>query len=34
MLAEGDVLVAMGTERTMSRLEALFEPDGAGARRR
>ena len=34
MLAEGDVLVAMGTERTMSRLEALFEPDGAGARGR
>ena len=34
MLAEGDVLVAMGTERTMSRLEALFEPDGAGVQRR
>ena len=34
MLADGDVLVAMGTERTMNRLEALFEPDGAGARRR
>ena len=32
MLADGDVLVAMGTERTMNRLEALFEPDGAGAR--
>jgi len=26
--------VAMGTERTMSRLEALFEPDGAGVQRR
>jgi hypothetical protein len=23
--------VAMGTERTMNRLEALFEPDGAAA---
>jgi voltage-gated potassium channel len=34
MLAEGDVLVAMGTERTMSRLEALFEPDGASVQRR
>ena len=34
MLAEGDVLVAMGTERTMSRLEALFEPVGAGVQRR
>jgi voltage-gated potassium channel len=32
-ISDGDVLVAMGTERTMSRLEALFEPDGAGARR-
>jgi voltage-gated potassium channel len=30
-LDDGDVLVAMGTERTMNRLEALFEPDGAGA---
>jgi voltage-gated potassium channel len=30
-LADGDVLVAMGTDRTMSRLEALFEPDGAAA---
>jgi hypothetical protein len=27
------VLVAMGTDRTMSRLEALFEPDGARADR-
>ena len=24
-LGDGDVLVAMGTERTMSRLEALFD---------
>jgi voltage-gated potassium channel len=32
-LSEGDVLVAMGTERTMSRLEAIFDADGAGARR-
>jgi voltage-gated potassium channel len=30
-LEDGDVLVAMGTERTMSRLESLFEPDGAAA---
>jgi voltage-gated potassium channel len=30
-LGDGDVVVAMGTERTMSRLEALFEPDGAAA---
>jgi voltage-gated potassium channel len=28
-LGDGDVLVAMGTERTMSRLEALFEPEPA-----
>jgi voltage-gated potassium channel len=28
-LDDGDVLVAMGTERTMSRLEALFEPEPA-----
>jgi voltage-gated potassium channel len=28
-LNDGDVLVAMGTERTMSRLEALFEPEPA-----
>ena len=27
VLGRGDVLVAMGTRRTMSRLEALFEPD-------
>jgi voltage-gated potassium channel len=33
MLSQGDILVAMGTERTMDRLEALFEPDGAGAPR-
>jgi voltage-gated potassium channel len=32
-ISEGDVLVAMGTERTMTRLEALFDPDGAGAPR-
>jgi voltage-gated potassium channel len=29
-LSDGDVVVAMGTERTMNRLEALFEPDAAG----
>jgi voltage-gated potassium channel len=33
MVGEGDVLVAMGTERTMNRLEAMFEQDGAGASR-
>ncbi|MFL5819166.1 MAG: potassium channel family protein [Solirubrobacteraceae bacterium] len=32
VLEAGDVLVAMGTMRTMDRLEALFQPDGAAAR--
>jgi voltage-gated potassium channel len=32
MLAVGDVLVAMGTPRTMDRLERLFDPARAGAR--
>lgn len=29
VLRSGDVIVAMGTERTMDRLESLFEPDAA-----
>jgi voltage-gated potassium channel len=31
-LEVGDVLLAMGTARTMDRLEALFQPDGAAVR--
>jgi voltage-gated potassium channel len=32
ILRAGDVVMAMGTERTMTRLEKLFSPDGTRAR--